>query len=71
MKKNIQIEEAKNQKTEEIPVFETYYVGFARYKGNKWFQAGIPDIDKQSVIDQMRMWSSYDELKIISIELPF
>lgn len=70
----IQIESARNQKTEHVPMFETYYVGYARQKNERWFcVGGAPDgRNKQELIDNIRTyWSTYHEVKIISLELPF
>lgn len=72
MNKEIKIEKAKNQKEEKIPVFETYYLGFTRYYNSAWIVCGMTSTDKKEVIDNIRMyWSTADENKIISIELPF
>ena len=71
MDKEITIEEAKNQKTENLPMFQTYYVAFTRYAGSEWF-AGMASQDKRVVIDNVRTYNqNSDEVKIVSFQLPF
>ena len=67
----IKIEEAKDQKTEEIPMFQTYYVVFTRYAGSEWM-GGISSQNKKDVIDNLRTYYNTNyEVKIVSFKLPF
>ena len=72
MSKEIEIEKAKNQKEEKVPMFQTYYQAFTRYAGSEWFTSGSTSTNKEDVIKQIRTyWNDSDEIKIISFELPF
>lgn len=69
--KDIKIEEARDQKIEDLPLFETYYLGLARRKGIDWICC-LMNVNKDNVLSQLRLnWQGYDEYKIVSIKLPF
>ena len=71
MAKKIEVEEARNQKEENIPMYLKYYIGFCRHKNSEWFQT-IGGTNKDAVIaDIQRIWTGYDEYKLISFELPY
>ena len=71
MSKEITTEEAKDQKTESLPMFQTYYVAFTRYAGSEWM-AGISSQNKKDVIDNLRTYyQNNDDVKIVSFQLPF
>lgn len=68
--KYIPVEEARNKKDEGIPEFQTHYVAFSRSNRGEWF-AGVSSTDKKTVMDNLRSYHSGDEIKIISLELPY
>jgi|TARA_B110000259_G_C13923007_1_gene365616 hypothetical protein len=72
MSKEIEVEKAKNQKEEKLPMFQTYYQAFTRYEGGEWFTSGSASLDKNNVITQIRTcWSNAAEIKIIAFDMPF
>ena len=50
MSKEIEVEKAKNQKEEKVPMFQTYYQAFTRHEGGEWFTSGSASLDKNNVI---------------------